>query len=1388
MKRTFGCLFLLFIIFKISALDKVPNQLIFKTIQTIRIQQNSTGLASFDIFLQSSGIERINSVSAKADNRYFVATFHQDINWEAIKNMQFDGIEYIQPNYINHFFLEPNDTYWADQLINMQNCFLPSAWDIEAGNGEIIIAVVDSGINFEHPDLQENIFINADEIPDNGIDDDNNGYIDDWRGWDFVDAPELSNIAVGDYLVRDNDPSDDLFHGTHVAGIIAASANNGEGIAGICWNVRLLPIRSGFSTNIAGSGILQDDDAAAGIFYAADMGADIINLSWGDVNYSPIIADACNYAYQKGCLIVAAAGNSSASYQRQLMYPARLANTIAVGAVNSNKELASFSCYGPQLDVVAPGSFILSTYNNDLLYTELSGTSMAAPFVSAAVGLLLSREAGLSFEQIKSRLAISASDLGSPGFDVYYGNGLLDVESLLLINETPTIEITYPADQSGFSSTFPIIGNINAASLSHYTVKYARADTLGILSWHNVDPNQSLYFQSVNNDLIANFVVNSSLADSTYLIKVEVLSGSNSYFSHSFNVHIDQTPPLFMAEFSTYMERYEAESNYYYVNAVFDEAVYLLDIDGIPLYNLPPYASSNHVLKLYNQAGLENDPIDLHAINFCGSDVYIPGAFQFEREYRSIDQHGFNSNLLSQQFYSFAKTYDFDNNGINDFVALIPQNGQYLLKILEPTADGIIEKYNYNLSFWPHDLGYSATGGNVELLVMNVEQPILFATDSSGFPTIPFPINQTAFSANFCDYDGDGINEIVLVKNETIGGITKRVLALLQRYGSGFGLEHIITNPTTSGIWNVFGNRVVCGNLDGDLYPDLVATDLDGDLMIFEKVTSGFELSWSRKLPLGNLNHLIIGDFTGDGQKEIFTGGYYEDFSQPERSFSYFEIIKNIADNQYIPLDYISFSQVYSSNSVAQADLDGDGDDEIILSVPPNIYVLDFVDGKLTPIWHDLSYQNATNVVAASSATSSADPYIISNKLTPGGLQSCLITRNEVFEGPVTPSHFTATPISENSVQLSWLYQYPALFNIYRQKNQTIELIAEQIENTYFTDSGLQAGDSLYYRITAIDFSLLPSESQPTSWKLAIPEYAPLLTDIKMIAENKIKISFDKALANSATMRGNFRLEPDSVIPVSCHLLEQNKALIICFAEDFSAIQYQLFFDLKGITGVPAVGSPALLDYNEDTIQPAIASVFVQNHQQISIRFSESVNPNQAETMGNYTFVPPANDAQNTIAEVLYTLSDSSYVLIDFSQPLKISNQPYFIKINNLHDLAGNLMSNSGNKCHFSLTAKSGLENLSQLIVYPNPLIMSESAFGKISFINLPLDRVGSIRIYDLSGDLVFKDEFGPYTNPAQSYSWDCRNKAGKKVGSGLYYFFFQMGRDSKRGKFVIVN
>jgi hypothetical protein len=269
----------------------------------------------------------------------------------------------------------------------------PEAWAKGYTGQGVVVAVIDSGVDYNHPDLKNNIWQNTDEIAGNNIDDDKNGYVDDVRGWDFV--------GFGD-----NNPMDWDGHGTHVAGTIAAS-NNGFGVTGVAPNAKIMPVRV---LNAFGKGNVFD--TSAGIRYAADNGADVINLSLGGYYNSAVEDAAIQYAIDKGVVVVMSAGNDGLSTPT---YPAKNADRggIAVGAINQQNTVAYFSNdAGKLLDyVVAPGVDVSSTtpFNN---YRFYSGTSMAAPHVAGVAALMLSANPNLTPSQVEDIITQTANPSG----------------------------------------------------------------------------------------------------------------------------------------------------------------------------------------------------------------------------------------------------------------------------------------------------------------------------------------------------------------------------------------------------------------------------------------------------------------------------------------------------------------------------------------------------------------------------------------------------------------------------------------------------------------------------------------------------------------------------------------------------------------------------------------------------------------------------------------------------------------------------------------------------------------------------------------------------------------------------------------------------------------
>ena len=303
----------------------------------------------------------------------------------------------VEPNYRVKVLGVPNDPYFT-QLWAMRNTGQTggtpnadidavSAWDITTGSQNVVVAVIDTGIDYTNPDLAENIWTNPGEIAGNGVDDDNNGFIDDVHGYDFCK--------------NDGDPMDENGHGTHCSGTIAARGNNGIGVTGINWRCKLMACRF---LDEKGSGSVGD--AIDAINYAVANGADILSNSWGGGGYSVALAAAITNAKNNGVLFVAAAGNDSADSDSSPQYPSgyNISNVIAVAATDHTDALADFSNYGRNtVHLGAPGVYILSTVLNNR-YAYYSGTSMATPHVAGVAALLLAYNPSMSLSELKTRL------------------------------------------------------------------------------------------------------------------------------------------------------------------------------------------------------------------------------------------------------------------------------------------------------------------------------------------------------------------------------------------------------------------------------------------------------------------------------------------------------------------------------------------------------------------------------------------------------------------------------------------------------------------------------------------------------------------------------------------------------------------------------------------------------------------------------------------------------------------------------------------------------------------------------------------------------------------------------------------------------------------------
>lgn len=478
------------------------------------------------------------------ENIYILKT-NQDTNIlqmaEDYKNNP--NVEYAEPDYKAKAQMIPNDPYYSskgswsqsyDDLWGLKKIQAEKAWDISQGEG-IVVAVVDTGIDYNHEDMQANIWVNTREIPNNSKDDDKNGFIDDVKGWDFVN--------------NDKDPMDDHGHGTHCAGIIAAVGNNNKGIIGVAPKAKIMALKG-----LDKTGCGYTVDLVNCIMYAVNNGADVISNSWGGIYRSIAIEEGLQYAYGKGCVIVVAAGNSV--IDTEYSSPAYSKYVITVGGIDHY----SSPCfnYGQKVEIMAPGVEILSlrATGTDMYrdgshiiggkYYRASGTSMACPHVAGAVALILGKNKTFTIEQVRYVLRNSTT---IPPIDTYvypfYGiMHILNAQKAAAFAGTvpdlcaaivsPSLTLSFP-DNKYIKGMVTIKGDAFGKDFSSYSIEYAE--------YTHLEPSFIPIIQktvSVKNGVLGTFNT-STLKDGKYILRLKVNNSSGLYAEDRKVVYIDHT-------------------------------------------------------------------------------------------------------------------------------------------------------------------------------------------------------------------------------------------------------------------------------------------------------------------------------------------------------------------------------------------------------------------------------------------------------------------------------------------------------------------------------------------------------------------------------------------------------------------------------------------------------------------------------------------------------------------------------------------------------------------------------------------------------------------------------------------------------------------------------
>ncbi len=450
----------------------VPGELIIK-------YKAGTVMANTVQSLGDAGVVQISSAPKLSFVRGRVAP-GRNLEQVMAQCRAYSDVEYVEPNY-RLYALEtppvfPNDPDF-DQLYGMHqsndnDIDAPEAWELTKGSSSIIVGVIDTGIDYDHEDLKANIWLNPGESgggkENNNVDDDGNGYKDDYRGWNFVS--------------NSNDPYDDNDHGTHVSGTVGAVGNNGKGVAGVNWNVKLMGLKF-----LGSDGSGSTADAAEAIIYGVDNGAKVLSNSWGGGEAAQVLQDAIQYAQNRGVLFIAASGNDNKNTDSSPNYPSNYAvpNVVSVASNDASDNLSSFSNYGRRtVDLSAPGSSVYSTRPLSR-YQRLSGTSMATPHVAGAAALLMARYPGIASHQVIVRL-LGGVDRKSAFTGRMVSGGRLNVYNSMSTN--PVIGLTTDwsntTNTAGpYAVTTSVVDDQSVASVRLiYSLNGTTSDTLNMAS------------------------------------------------------------------------------------------------------------------------------------------------------------------------------------------------------------------------------------------------------------------------------------------------------------------------------------------------------------------------------------------------------------------------------------------------------------------------------------------------------------------------------------------------------------------------------------------------------------------------------------------------------------------------------------------------------------------------------------------------------------------------------------------------------------------------------------------------------------------------------------------------------------------------------------------
>ncbi|MFN3560969.1 MAG: S8 family serine peptidase [Chloroherpetonaceae bacterium] len=1330
----------------------------------------------------------------------------------------------------------PNDSAFSEQW-NLERVKAIQAWAITKGSPQVRIGIMDTGIDYTHPDLIPNLWINSAEDRNqngtfepwdfrerrnpttfqldpngitgdfDGIDQDSNGYADDVIGYDFTDQPfNVDHLnGASDFQFPDPDPFDDNSHGTACAGIVAAATNNTIGVAGVAPNCKLVALRVFTAWGGFGSDFAADRDIATAIIYAADNNIRILNMSFGDVVLSPVVRDAVQYAYSRGVVMCASSGNAGGDQQR---YPAGYDEVIAVGATTPFDTRTPFTTFGIRLDLCAPGVGINTTFPfyRGFYTSSFGGTSAAAPHAAGTAALLLSLRPNLTAEQVRGILVSTTDDIELEGWDHFTGSGRLNMLQALQSDGAPIAKILSPQTDEGRTAQSPIAvtGTAISPRFQSFTVDYRRGignqnqwitlatstrpmirDTLAI--WNIVQPD-------------------SLLPNGDYTLRLAVRETTGRTIENRIRVVIDRTPPVIASLSATDVivnDRHgvlvefrtddQCDAVLFYRQRNSSQPFSPFRFDGIRQRHsallgendLQPETDYDFFVQAKNLAGFITRS-DTSTFRLNGFVSQIPTFGQtYLRERRD---------LRLPKGYFLKTMQDFNRNGRKE--VLMNESRPF-----EGRKFGDLRRYEYNadsakfilldtlpLIQIPRSVADIDGDGRLELLTSAGGKTLVFSQSTpqgSPFETIRFADTTRGdlWGATFADTKNNGERQL-LARRDTNYLIYNNAFQPIASLPNPFRSRE---NPNTAPLFEQ--PRAIVDDFDGDGKREIIVGDYDANFFGYEYSGSGntYNLNWQYQAGagfIGGSQGITSGNYLNNGKRQLIIGYHSEELFDSLRNYAtpiwVYECWQANNQDSLVRIWKQAFFNYrfkrFFESAVATSDLDKDGVDELIIVAYPNLYIFKWDGARETfvPVWNYPFAQAQEVMVGDADGNGLNEIYFCDDLFS-------YAWEYQNFQGILAPVGVAGEPLGTNQIRLSWRsVQGATQYKIYRQATTAFPTYPFNVSlfatttNTEFIDNSVNPNLFYVYAVTASDGI---SESDTSAYLIGRAVPLPRVLSASF-ANQSLRVRFNRPMS-PPIQAGMFLIEKNGEVKIA-----QSVAFARGGEEAVLSFRYVPLDTGRYVVRVSGLRDifNARLDTNFNT---ATFEVVPESQAAFFIVEKAVISPYRISLTMNRPIDPSSVSPQNFTVKpdgrVKAATVQNNKLLLDLEgRPIGALGFTVSLVVREIRSTDGMLIdtANSGNVVSFASTK----ENLADVFTYPNPYSKA-SGVDFIMFANLT--RKATIHIYTLNGKAIKTIQHEGDTGGAR---WNLDTNSGEKVASGIYiYRITAEGVSEKMGKLAIV-